>query len=123
MSEVSNDPNGGGDTVGPGRLLEVIEITPDDLSRAASIPADACPRRYCWWWVSLSFDWQLTASEGCTFLKVKKLPGWQYADLPCCRSDAASPIDHFEPRDPQIEVDGVDASQWLKYRAEQDART
>lgn len=102
----------------PGRVLEVVTITEEDLEKAARIPPGDCPRRYCWWWMSLSFEWNLTPREGCTFLKAKHPPRAKYTDTPCCRADSSSAIDHFECREPQIEADGVDPTGWLSYRAE-----
>jgi hypothetical protein len=100
------------------RVLEVIDVSRDDLERAAAIPPHGCPRRYCWWWTNLSFEWELTPAEGCTLLKSEKRPSWKYSDMPCCRSDPASHVDHFEPREPHIEADGIDPSGWLSYRSE-----
>src|SRR3954451_12318573 len=82
----------------PLRLLEEIAPTKEDLARTAALPPSECPRRYCWWWASLAFEWELTPKEGCTFLTARKHPDWKYTDIPCCRSDPSSPLDHFEPR-------------------------
>jgi hypothetical protein len=103
------------ETVSKGRLFEVVEITDDDLRRAKEIPSDACPRRYCWWWASLSFDWNVPVKDGCTVVESDDLPP-KYRHIPCCRSERSSPIDHFEPRVPHILEDGIDASRWLKRR-------
>jgi hypothetical protein len=103
-----------------GRLFKVVKPTENDLRLAAEIPADACPRRYCWWWTSLGFEWELAPIEGCTFLKTRRPSHWKFANVPCCRSDPSSHVDHFEPRGPHIEEDRIDASRWLKYRFEND---
>ncbi len=97
-----------------GRYFEVVEVSDEDLKRASMIPNDACPRRYCWWWRTLSFDWGLTPAEGCTWPEAEKRPHWHYIDIPCKRSDPASEIDHFEPREPHIEADSIDASGWME---------
>src|SRR6516162_10666113 len=77
----------------------------EEFARARAMPADACPRRYCFNWDSPSFHWERTPQEGCLFLVGEK-PGWKYAGIPCCRSDASSLIDHFEPNEWFAEADG-----------------
>lgn len=47
------------------KLFEAVTPSAEDLARAANIPPDQCPRQYCWWWRSLTFDWDLTPEEGC----------------------------------------------------------
>jgi hypothetical protein len=48
----------------------------------------------------------------------KKPAHWKFTDTPCCRCDADSSIDQFEPRGAIIEADRIDASNWLRYRQE-----
>lgn len=96
-------------------------LTQADLVRASEIPAQGCPRRYCWWWISALFEWQLLPSEGCTFLKGKKPQGYKYPNTQCCRSVPSSDFDQFEPREPFIEADKIDPSRWLRYRDEKNA--
>jgi hypothetical protein len=88
--------------------------TLSDLERVPAIPDDGCPRRYCFWWGLSGFAWELPASFGCTFLRRAKPPGWLRPDAACCRADPASPIDHFETSDPQVEADGVDTTRWVE---------
>jgi hypothetical protein len=95
-----------------GRLFVAATPSADDLVRAASIPADQCPRRYCWWWRSLSFEWEVTPSVGCTFLTSPKPPGMANADTPCCRCDASATVDHYEPREPHLLEDGFAVPRW-----------
>lgn len=80
------------------------------------MPDDACPRRYCWWWVSLGFEWAIAPHQGCTFLNAAKPPEFRFSDIPCCRSEPSFRIDHFEPREPHLQNDGVDPSRWLRVR-------
>ena len=89
-----------------GRVFEVITPSPGDITRANELPLTACPRRYCWWWQSLSFDWEIPANEGCTYLNVPKPSHWLDTDKPCCRCDTSSQVDHYEPREPHLEHDG-----------------
>jgi hypothetical protein len=104
---------------GPGQYYEIVKISKGDIELAMRLPDDACPRRYCWWWTSLSFEWHLTPTEGCTFLTSKQRPPRiKYSDVPCCRCDPGSSVDHFEPREPDLEEDGIDPARWLEYRAE-----
>jgi hypothetical protein len=95
-----------------GKLFAAVSPSSDDLTRAATIPANQCPRRYCWWWRSLDFDWTLTPLEGCTFLSSPKPSGVANADIPCCRCDAASSVDHYEPREPHLLQDGFAIPRW-----------
>lgn len=83
-----------------------------DILRAKALPPGACPRRYCWWWRSLGFEWGASAAEGCTFLTSEKPPDWPNADKPCVRADPASGTDHFEPREPHLIEDGL-LPQWF----------
>ncbi len=78
-----------------------------DLARARALPQGACPRRYCWWWHSLSFDWDMAVRDGCTFMTSEKPPGYPVPDCPCKRVDKSSNIDHFEPREPHLIEDGM----------------
>src|SRR5437868_653546 len=102
MDNPTPEPPAGPNSRSPLRVLPSVDPTPGDLERVAALSRGDCPRRYCWWWISLGFEWQLSAAEGCTFLTARKHPDWRYADIPCCRSDPSAPIDHFEPRGPQI---------------------
>lgn len=99
-----------------GRIFQQVQISPEDLERCNSIAADECPRRYCWWWISLSFEWSMRPAEGCTWLACEKPEHWRFKETPCCRCDQESTIDQFEPRGPHIEEDGIDASRWLEAR-------
>lgn len=95
-----------------------IGVTPSDtdLARARSLKDDACPRRYCWWWRGLSFEWEIAPSNGCMFLTAPKPKYSKGSKTPCCRSDVHSHMDHYEPREPDIIEDGmeVEAERWLE---------
>jgi hypothetical protein len=95
-----------------GRLFPVVTPSLEDLTTAANIPADQCPRRYCWWWRSLSFDWELTPLQGCTFLACDKPPNFRDAHVPCRRCDPSSTVDHYEPREPHLLEDGFAVTRW-----------
>jgi hypothetical protein len=90
----------------PFRIFSIHKPTPEDLARAATIAPSECPRRYCWWWQTLAFDWNLPPAAGCTFSTAKKPHGWQHADATCKRADPTSPHDQFEPREPHLMEDG-----------------
>ena len=89
---------------------------PEDIARASRLSPDECPRRYCWWWRSLSFEWEIPVSQGCTFIfdrdRGKVSANYPGRDSPCCRCDKSSSVDHFEPRDPHLADDGFDAKRW-----------
>jgi hypothetical protein len=96
-----------------GRLFVAVKPSAEDLRRAAALPTSASPRRYCWWWRSLSFDWERAPLEGCTFLSAPKPPGLQHQDVPCRRCDPTASVDHYEPREPHLFEDGFAVSRWL----------
>jgi hypothetical protein len=95
------------------RILAIHTPSPEDIERAKQIDRRECPRRYCWWWRSLAFDWDLSVEEGCRFLKAQKPPGWIHEDLPCRRCDPASIADHYEPREPHLLEDGFEETDWV----------
>jgi hypothetical protein len=94
------------------RVFTVVTPSAEDLERARSMPLSACPRRYCWWWHSLAFDWSLAPSEGCQFSEFASAIGWKSSEIPCCRADESSTADHFEPREPHLAQDGFDDSRF-----------
>lgn len=91
-------------------------LKPNDKVKLTQISPKDCPRKYCWWWRTLAFDWEISAAEGCTFLEAARkgaLPNYAVRpDLPCCRADSSSEVDHYDPQDPYILEDGVD-DRWL----------
>jgi hypothetical protein len=121
MSNSTFEEGQNNESTSGGRFLVEVVSTEPDIEKAKTIPPGGCPRRYCWWWVSLSFEWQLTPPEGCTLLSAKKPANFRYADVACCRSDPSSPIDHFEPREPHLERDNMDPALWLRFREEKNA--
>lgn len=79
--------------------------TAEDIERARGLSLTDCPRRYCWWWHSMTFDWKMPVAEGCEWLES------EYADMrndltPCSRCDPSAPRDHYEPREPDLVQDG-----------------
>jgi hypothetical protein len=90
------------------RLFSVVTPSAEDVARAATLPLTACPRRYCWWWRSLGFDWDTPVAAGCTFLASHKPPGWPSPETPCCRAVPGSGADQHEPREPHLRDDGFD---------------
>lgn len=67
-----------------------VTPTPEDLERARQLPDTACPRRYCWFWHSLSFDWDTPEPQGCTLTNCRRATGNQHH------------VDYYEPREPHI---------------------
>lgn len=85
-------------------------VTEVDIERAASIPLDQCPRRYCWWWKSLAFCWDESVAQGCCF-EARRDAGCIPSDYanpqgPCKRAMTGGEFDHFEPREPHLLEDG-----------------
>lgn len=81
--------------------------SPADVRRAKTLPPSTCPRRYCWWWRSLAFEWDISPAEGCTFLTSEKPPNWHNPGRPCKRADPESSTDHFLPRESNLIEDGL----------------
>jgi hypothetical protein len=101
------------------RIFESYEASPEDKAKAAALPSDACPRRYCWWWKSLSFEWDASVTEGCQFRSgisewsAEDREKWPGSEHRCCRLDPDSPIDHYEPREPHLIEDGFEEGRFL----------
>lgn len=98
------------------RILKSYTPTQEDFRRLNTVCDDECPRRYCWWWRSLEFDWDIPTQEGCTFLGSEKPPGWPNQDTPCYRAASGSGVDHFETRDSATIEDRIDPPRWIKGR-------
>jgi hypothetical protein len=88
------------------RVVRAYQPSPEELVRARAIPRSACPRRYCWWWQSLAFDWDTPVDQGCTFLKPREPPGWRHSEVACRRCESSSGVDHYQPREPHLLEDG-----------------
>ena len=80
----------------------------DELREARSrLRRTSCPRRYCWWWASLSFDFELSIDQGCDLAA-----SWPWKIAPdhrpvCCRATGNSGhADYYEPREPHLLEDG-----------------
>ena len=90
-----------------GQAFDFVTPSPEDLDRAAKLERlTDCPRRYCWWWQSLAFDWDTLVAEGCTYPDRTNHLHRLDTDKPCSRWDASSGADHYEPREPHLEGDG-----------------
>jgi hypothetical protein len=88
--------------------LPLVEEARERLTR------ESCPRRYCWYWDTLGFDWELSAEQGCRV--ADEHPGddllvragatvqpWRR----CCRATGnPQHRDFYEPREPHLEADG-----------------
>lgn len=94
------------------KALRVVSVSQEDLEKVKEFDQHSCPRRYCWWWKSLSFEWDISVETGCTFLESDKPPGYRDPSTPCCRLNPDSSVDHYEPREPHIIENQVDASEW-----------
>jgi hypothetical protein len=97
-------------------VLPHVNPSPAEVERARSqLSRQSCPRRYCWYWHTLSFDWHLKPEEGCEVgsrhihrlvLEGKQgqaVPEWQQ----CCRATGnPQHADYYEPREPVLREDG-----------------
>ncbi len=79
-----------------------------DISLAQALPWYECPRRYCWYWQTLSFDWDTPVSQGCRYLRAEHSTNALSPNSACVRSDPSSCIDQYEPREPHLLEDGLD---------------
>jgi hypothetical protein len=98
------------------RLHLTVTPTPADLELAKTrLTRSVCPRRYCWYWHTLGFDWEISPEEGCEVAErhIYRLlleqrqgearPSWQQ----CCRATGnPQHADYYEPREPHLAADG-----------------
>lgn len=47
------------------RIIRGTGATAPIEEARARLTREECPRRYCWYWHSLSFDWDLKPEDGC----------------------------------------------------------
>lgn len=90
--------------------------SPAELDKARTqLTRGTCPRRYCWYWHTLAFDWAMSPGEGCEAPdrhivrlllerdRGRPLTPWQQ----CCRASGnPQHPDYYEPREPHLEADG-----------------
>ncbi len=86
-----------------------IPPSADDLFRARAMSVTSCPRRYCWWWHSQSFDWKMPVAEGCTYLESEYV-ACEGNFAPCSRCETSSAKDLYEEREHLLEHDGFVAT-------------
>src|SRR5262245_45724501 len=98
------------------RIHLSVTLSPAELEQARErLSRDSCPRRYCWYWHTLAFDWDVSPEQGCQvaerhFQRLllerdtgEPVPPWQQ----CCRASRnAQHADFYEPRGPHLEADG-----------------
>lgn len=90
--------------------------SPAEVEKARELLSrESCPRQYCWYWHTLSFDWEMSPSEGCEVAErhiarllleraqSEPVPAWQV----CCRATENSQHpDFYEPVEPHLTADG-----------------
>jgi hypothetical protein len=98
------------------RIHLSVTISPAELQIAQEkLRRESCPRRYCWYWHTLAFDWELSAEQGCEvahrhihrlsleFQYSTQIEPWQQ----CCRATQnPQQPDYYEPREPHLAADG-----------------
>jgi hypothetical protein len=98
------------------RIHLSVVPSPAELEQAQEwLTRASCPRRYCWYWHTLAFDWGLSPEQGCevgerhiTRLLLQQgqsepVPVWQQ----CCRASGnPQHADYYEPREPHLKADG-----------------
>ena len=98
------------------RIHLSVTPSPTELVEARDrLTRQSCPRRYCWYWHSLAFDWDKAPEEGCEVAerhihrlifsrqRGELIDPWQQ----CCRA-TGNPLhpDYYEPREPHLKTDG-----------------
>jgi hypothetical protein len=97
------------------QALRLFAAPPAEVEEARKrLTREQCPRRYCWYWHSLSFDWDLKHEEGCgvanghicdalLMQRGAEVGPWRQ----CCRASGnPEHPDYYEPREPHLEADG-----------------
>jgi hypothetical protein len=98
------------------RIHLSVTPSPAELERARDLlTRESCPRRYCWYWHTLAFDWDVSPEQGCEVAErhihrlllerrsKEPLPAWQQ----CCRASGNTQHqDYYEPREPHLKADG-----------------
>ena len=95
----------------PKRRRRADPADPADPARAAALSDDACPRRYCWWWRSAKFEWDVPAAGGCEFPHHNDPPVTIVPGVPCRRAVPGAASDHYEAS-PYLITDDVDPARW-----------
>jgi hypothetical protein len=99
-----------------GRIHLSVVPSPAELEQARErLSRESCPRRYCWYWRTLSYDWELSPAEGCEVAERhitrlllgheqrEPVPAWQA----CCRASGnPQHPDFYERREPPLKADG-----------------
>jgi hypothetical protein len=90
--------------------------SPTELEQARErLARESCPRRYCWYWRTLSFDWDLNPGQGCEVaerhfarLQLERRQGVEFQPWQqCCRASGnPQHPDLYEPNEPHLEADG-----------------
>lgn len=95
-------------------LPQYLQYLPSKRTLSLALAQDrtACPRRHCWWWRSLHFEWNIDVSVGCDFDERGVRVEWPNHESPCRRKDPLSAVDHFEPREPHMMEDGFPLDYW-----------
>ena len=95
-------------------VFEIFNPNPEQLREAHQrLRRCDCPRRYCWYWQSLRYDWEIKPSDGCT-VATRHINQLQHDDpqgiapwRECRRASGNSQhADFYESRDPHLMEDG-----------------
>lgn len=78
-----------------------MSASEDDIKRARKLQRCECPRRYCWWWSTATFDWDVATKDGCDIT-------FDHPDLTkCSRAVPEATTDLFEAMEENLEADGM----------------
>jgi hypothetical protein len=95
--------------------LSVVPSAAELEQARERLARESCPRRYCWYWHTGAFDWEVSPAEGCEVAERhihrlvlerrqgQPLAAWQQS---CRASHNPQHPDYYEPREPYLEADG-----------------
>jgi hypothetical protein len=96
------------------RTLPLFAAPPAEVAEARErLTREECPRRYCWYWHSLSFDWEWKPEDGCGVAhehfgdaRLKRQRAEVRPWRRCCRASGnPQDMDYYEPREPHLQAD------------------
>ena len=102
-------------------LFKAHTPSTDDIARASKLAPTACPRRYCWWWQSLAFEWETECSAGCQVAARWPWPWPEELPQPIrCRRATLNDADRdlYESRGPHLIEDGFEENHFSQDRVE-----
>ena len=95
------------------KVFYEYDPTENELKKAKKFKKTDCPRRYCWFWHSLRFDFELPIDKGCNL--ANEFPFNVLCKEPIfCRRRTGniSDKDLYERREPYLMKDGFEINRF-----------